>query len=278
MFEKQCKKVYDQVRRFYKKRFSPLVIVYSMGKVGSSTVAKTLKQSFPRYDVCHVHFLSSHWVDEVLPHTNHKHNIDRGKRTRKMIEEAKKLRRPIKVVTLVRDPISREISNFFENTFEYIEASLEDLSKDEVLKSFSSKAKFDFPKIWFDEEFREYLGVDIYQHHFDSKKGYAVIRDEGWEILVMKLERLNDTYVSAFKELFGREVSDLSICNEARNKNNVSGAVDYLKDNYRIDCETINKLRSSNYFQHFYSVEEIEKSISKWSKVEVHEKDYRFRP
>lgn len=96
----------------------PPVLIYQMGKVGSSTVHSSLNQlGIPSYQV---HLLSSNTISQTeeyyrrLPHAVMPGHLRTSKYLSEHIDKTRgKIR--WKVVTLVREPVSRAISNCYEN-------------------------------------------------------------------------------------------------------------------------------------------------------------------
>ena len=64
----------------YLKQKNKVFLIYTMGKVGSTSVYNSLKKQLPFAKVFHVHFLSDFYLNEVLPKTNHTWNIDNGRK------------------------------------------------------------------------------------------------------------------------------------------------------------------------------------------------------
>jgi hypothetical protein len=90
-----------------------------MGKVGSMSVYKSLKDNVDTNHVLHLHSLSPEHMDESLK-IKKKHGIYVyeypiyfAKATRNMLNNYRG--HPIKVISLIRDPIARMISDFFQN-------------------------------------------------------------------------------------------------------------------------------------------------------------------
>lgn len=97
---------------------TPPVIIISFGKVGSSSVYNTLKKTIP-YPVFHVHQISKEGItNSYIEHLNSDRksiplHLIISKILRKKLN---KYNGPIYLITIVREPISRTISAFFQNT------------------------------------------------------------------------------------------------------------------------------------------------------------------
>ena len=169
----------DRLLYFFKKNFyvlfnrkeylllnNNIFIAYTMGKVGSITIEKAISQKVFYNKVFHVHFLSQPGLKA------HKefNKTDSGYKLAARFEAEWKnnKHKRLKVITLVREPVSRDISDLFENYYRYIPEQKETgIILDKMLDQFK---KFDHPYAleWFDKELKTYLGVDIYAYDFNK--------------------------------------------------------------------------------------------------------------
>ena len=89
------------------------VLVYQMGKVGSSTVSASLRSAGIKN--LHVHFIGEHWSKAIQHHRTGENTLPQhlylGRVLRYWLNVTT---RPIKVITLVRDPVARKISSVFQ--------------------------------------------------------------------------------------------------------------------------------------------------------------------
>jgi hypothetical protein len=69
----------------------------------------------------------------------------------------------------------------------------------ELVNVFMKKYDHDRPLMYFDLEFKGVLGVDIYAFEFPPSQGYYIIDDKNADILILKLEHLNDCTTKAFR-------------------------------------------------------------------------------
>ncbi len=242
----------------------PYIVVYSMGKVGSSTVYATLKKHFLSTDVDHVHFLSDSYLKEKLPGSNHTHHIDHGFEVRDKINAAIKAGRPVKLISIVREPIKREISNFFQNSFDFIQGELSDYSNEALFLEFEKKVNFNYILNWFDEEFKPFTTIDIYTQPFDHDKGFTVIRDANFEVLLLRLEDLNRIFSKAFETFLEKKITSLEMANESQKKKGVADSLRFIKNKFRLQKEMVDTVYASKYMTHFYRDDEIEHFEEKW--------------
>lgn len=175
-----------------------------MGKVGSSTIYHAIKRNKPYSSVFHIHFLSDNWLKGILPSlTKHfQKNISLGEEILEEIERNPDKR--LKVITLSREPVSLAISDLFEN-WEQHYTDIESVSNEE-LKNHIEQVDHEYSLNWFDSEFFNYLGIDLYNLPFDREKGYEIYNFEKLDILCIKLESLNQVSAKAFREFIDIEI------------------------------------------------------------------------
>ena len=255
--------IYQTKKRFYKifKKDQNIYLIYSMGKVGSSAIYNSIKKQIPYADVFHVHFLSDNWLKKILPTLDSVFhvNIKIGNKINSYLK--KNPNRKIKIITLTREPIIREVSNIFEN-WKHLYQNIEKVDKLE-LKRRLDENDFDFTLNWFDTEFKEFLGFDIYDYKFDKESGYDIYEYNSMEILCIKQEDLREVGEKALKEFIGKNIL-LKDANKTANKKG-NNLYSFLKNNYKTSNERLNTLYSSKYIKHFYSEDELSVFKKKWN-------------
>ena len=97
----------------------PPVLIYQMGKVGSSTVKQSLLKTAIKNPLFYVHYLSWKSIHSVENYFANKSmappsHIQYSKIVRQLIDLYKGQIR-FKIVSLVRDPVARNISSTFQN-------------------------------------------------------------------------------------------------------------------------------------------------------------------
>lgn len=255
----------------------PPVVVYSMGKVASRAVHATLSKAHLPNPVFHVHYLSVPHIEEV--ELVAKNSGWRGSRTGMV--EGKSLRRlgdltwgrsRWKVVSLVREPVAREISDLFQNLHHF--PHLVNLTEDALVSGAISElqnalANFDedndYAATWFDREVKDVFGFDVYDAAFDPAIGYAIYQAQHADILILRLEDLSDCASDAFRQFLGIKDFKLLKVNEGLQKS--------YKDAYQLVLERIsfsehvlNRVYNTRYARHFYTSEELAAFKQRWMK------------
>lgn len=269
-------KVFDSVSRtYFQYKFSretpsnkPPVVIYQMGKVGSSTLLASLNETQHDYPVFHIHNMS-----------------------RQFLESSKQSNRPIKsrhywesyylkkqleshpdskwkVITIVREPVGRNISAFFQNInwlFPNLNARLAsgELTLDDVIEGFFSTYNHDVPLTWFDEQLNAELGVDVFSRPFDFEQGFTLFERDGIEVLVLRLEDFNTHAADAIKQFLGLESFVLTKRNDGGLKS-YRDVYDEFRKRVRFPVSYLDRMYDSKYAQHFYRNEELKAFRRNW--------------
>ena len=280
---------------------NPPILVYQMGKVGSTSVVHSLRNSGLMNPVYHTHQLSYEGIDKnieinrerLFQNRNNKKLDDHTrvytelfvKYVIRKLKNDRLLRKKIdknfdsinwKIITLVRDPVMREISNFFFTFHKHPEivGKKEQLLNEtslRVLKDDLNKrlgGGEDWSLTWFDRELKKVFGVDMYRFPFDHENGYTLIHSKNISILVIKLEELGRCFSGAIFELLNKENLNLTNSNVA-GKKFYYNTYRYVLENLTLDSHFCKKIYSSKYARHFYTNDELKIFMRKWSGRQV---------
>ena len=218
------------------------ILVYQVGKVGSMSVyTSLLSRNMP---AIHTHQIWDSPAKALLARADHK---------------------TTKIITMVREPIGRHLAEYMENMddgFLDCEAQMDlcqNIIDRFVLYQKTADTEFD----WFDQEIRRFTGIDIFDYPFDRVKGYGLIRQGEWEILVLKTEKLSDN-----EKVIGEFAG---IPNFKLKNDNVAGKKPYrylyanLKHDLKISREIVEYYYTDNErMDHFYTEEEKQVMRRKW--------------
>jgi len=199
-------------------------------------------------------------------------------------------RKPAKVISMVRSPIDNMLSTFAREYYgEQASGHAESIRKpspkeisDDFRQNYLDSNRYQHPLTWFETEFRQTLGIDIYQHPFDKQRRFARFREEAYDVLVLGTElddEVKSQLVSDFVGIANFEISDASLASQtsASNKQNrlppgkpgkhTAYAEKYqtLKQQVQIPMEYLDAIVDSCYVQHFFSEEDREAIRLKYS-------------
>jgi hypothetical protein len=291
----RCKRIFSL---FYRSLIGQHpVAVYQMGKVGSTTIYETIRQ-LNKNPVFHVHFLTKTEVERIyrrhliLLRLEQMYKATQINKEFSHITQSKAISDLVNtgwglkwnIITAVRDPLECKLSHLFNSSFTYItnpQVFHKDLfdengkvDKERAL-AFTSKwinefnPETDYVCNWIDNEFKNYLGIDLYNYPFDQAKGYQIIHHKGNMILVLQMEAINSCLIRAIKEMKITS-TDIKIktANENLNKE-FSEIYRYVKDNLVVSEEVLKKIYATKYVNHFYSSEFIRHKIDHWKEKKV---------
>ena len=220
-----------------KTRKSIPVLVYQMGKVGSKSVHVALLKQYDGF-VGHAHSLS----------LNHK-RLD----IRLVYQWAVLDKKPLNIISLTREPISRNISAFFQN-FERdtgVAFKNADFSLAELKDIFLANYRHEVPLLWFDWCIKEVFFIDVFDQPF-PKEGIARYQKNNIRLLVMRSEISDEEKSTALGDFLG--INDFRL----PNRENIGAYKEYqtayknFKSSISLPADYIDWMRNSKYFKHFY--------------------------
>ncbi len=270
------------------------ILVYQMGKVGSSAVRNALFRSQSKETslvlMSHEFYpVRSRDPDSLVIEPEYRsdiqYEIDHARRTFSGRTTRQKLRqllreifysemiyrnvirrnKPAKVITLVRDPIANNISMFFEVFNQYTDSQrdLASYELDELAELFLQRYIHSRPLTWLDVELKRTLGIDVYKHELPKEKGYTVIEHGVLQLLILKCEIPDSTKEEAIARFVG--IDDFKML-----KSNVAADKVYAEQ-YKLFKETIrfpdaylDRMYNSKFARHFYSESELSRFREKW--------------
>ncbi len=245
------------------------VLVYSAGKVGTSSLAAVLGASL-EVPVVHCHRIATKRTQMFL-----------GREPIRPFQSAaavrgdyirKRLQRDTAgswdIVCGVRDPVACAVSGLFQVSGRYglFDEALpgpqlvRDVA-DLVAQMFDrGEAKLD----WFDVELRATTGIDVYSEPFPHDVGFRIYEQGRFRVLLIRFEDLKSVAPFALSNFFDVEIPELP-------QTNVGGAKVY-GDLYRtvlaeaqLPDELLDMVYRSKWATHFYTPTEIEAFRRGWS-------------
>jgi hypothetical protein len=199
----------------------------------------------------------------------------------------------LQAITLVRDPIARNISSFFQHIqvepqhdgndwrvfsplygFEMAVKSDEsgapapgERHVNTLIDVFLSREEHDLPMRWMESELKAQLGIDVYAGEFRTSKGYAIYQSERAELLLFRLRDLNRCATEAFYEFMGLEQFSLINANIAEQKDYTS-VYRAFKNAITFSESYLDRMYNSDFCKHFYSDQELEQLRAQWTRAD----------
>ncbi len=230
------------------------IVVYTMAKVASSSV----RVSLYRHNIGPVF-----WAHQMLPANVEEMRVRRQERNLRpffrpfpsyLYKNYVQKDQPMRFVTLVRDPVARNLSIFFQAYEYHAGANYKDseLSVDELIDRFFDGLLHELPLEWFDKEFKATTGIDVYSYPFDHEKGYTIIKEGRFDLLILKVETSDEAKASGLGEFF--EIPDFTLYHHNIGDNKeYADTYKKFKNRLELPTEYINHMYQSKYIQHFYT-------------------------
>lgn len=293
--ERTVNKFYWTAKRQYKNelrcadnaRSALPILVYTMGKVGSTSITRALEENPEGVSVYHVHFLTGYRLEQLEQARRRFFRSPYHRRITKTWEAqyvADLIRqnagkRKFKVISLVRDPVARNIADYFQHLdltdignnrfqarsywydFEYtFDADDVSVVIDRFFRHFDHVTSLEF----FDAEMKAVFREDIYANPFPRDKGYAIFSNDLADILVLRLESLKECAVPALEEFLNLHDVTIRSSNVGEQKQ-YSRLYTAFKEQIKFPGDYLDRIYGSRMARHFYSDKELEKFRRKWS-------------
>ena len=258
----------------FNNKLSP-ILIYQMGKVGSSTIRASLFHLNIQNPIFYVHYLSWSSIHSVKQYFLNKSldipfHIKLGKALRQAIDQYLGQIR-FKIITLVRDPVARNISSTFQNIHLGL-PHIEQVEKEKAVNDINNYLLNNFQRFdektdqicsWFDKEIKDVFQFDVFSAPFDTINGYKIFSSSYSDILIMRLEDLAACCQKAMYDFLGIENFVLIDKNKGEKK--------WYADLYNQSLNTIkipefylDQIYNSRFAKHFYTSEELQTFKMKW--------------
>jgi hypothetical protein len=241
------------------------IIVYQMGRVGSGSVAQSLR-ALGEY-VFHIHVIDT--VDNIKQPsrgTEAKQQF-RRKQAQWAYKHIIKSGRKVKIITLVRDPLAVNISWFFLrlDTHTGVKDAHKNLSLAEIQEMYIAYASRRPKRIlnWFENQLNPALGINVYNHSFPTNKGYTSIQKGNQDVLIMRLEMddaIKETCIAEFLGINGFKLQRKHVGEEQE----YAEMYRAFKKSAIIPEDVLDMFYNSKLAQHFYTPTEVEQFREKW--------------
>jgi hypothetical protein len=259
------------------RRREPPIVVFSMGKTGSTAIARAvhdatgdrvfqifrlererLAQAERRYRVNNRAAKRRGREPGALPFPGALHLWE----SEYLLRNPPTAAAPWTVITSVREPIGQAVSAFFhgrglhgDRQAESIEALTASLVSEDWIRQ---------PLRWFEREFAPALGLDVFEHRFDPECGYGVIETPAVRVMLVRQESL-----AAVPDALGRFLGlegalPVPRRNEATAKGYASAYDDFLAA-VRLSATVRDLAYESRYARHFYADSELARLHERWA-------------
>jgi hypothetical protein len=251
------------------------ILVYQMAKVGSQTVVRTLESIGLGRPVHHIHYLTAAgtrygFTRHLRARRKIPYNLLLGRALGEKIRQSEGPETTI--ITLVRDPIARELSAVFQVPF-FIDGSLRTdagFDSGRVLECLAGRLRRDGAcrgaEEWFHEELKEMFDIDVLAAPFSRHSGYAIYRSRSARVLLLRMEDLDRVLGPALADFLNLpEPPKVVRANER--KATVDGeAYQRVLDQFRLPRAVVDEIYSGRFVRHFYPTELIDQFTERWTR------------
>lgn len=235
-------------------------VVYTMGKVASSSVSTAIiAAGLPCHDI--------HSLDAEYLKKSAKEYLDRGQyppphicvsmahRDRLMVKPKRCL-----YISLVRDPIARNLSAFFQNLHEQKAEIRDETDARRMFAKFQETYFHSVPLSWLDREFGKQVGIDVYADSFDHAARYCHIKRSN--TVIFRTDCPDETKSAVLSKALGQRI-EVKRENDSNNKE-YNEIYSNVKLAATFSAGFVDKMYSSKYARHFWSAAEREVMAAKW--------------
>jgi len=251
------------------------VLVYQMGKVGSASVTRALEAA--AQPALHVHTLAAGEIARVgALHrsasgrfgTGYTWYVGRavGERLR-----ARGAATPLAVITLVRDPIAREVSALFQSPALHAPGLVDARGRFDVARvlayleaSLQSADACRYVFEWFAREIQPVLGIDVLAAPFDREHGYAILESARARLLVLRTEDLDRNLAPALRELIGLELPPAPPHANLRSEGEGGEAYREVLQRLRVPRGAAEHIYAHPFVRHFYTDSMVAGFLARW--------------
>jgi len=234
-------------------------IVYSDGHAGTASLHYSLlEQGFrPAF---HLHMLCPENI-KTIPHYPRNVPLIYYKA---LVEK----KRQMKIISMVRNPVDRNVSGFFRGLGQSGLYSKKMTVKKAVEEFTEYYEDYEPRDDWFSTEMEPALGIDVYSQPFPAEKGYLHIRKDNIDLLILRLELDNSARESILCDFLP---ADSFSWNRLRNSAKSSIYFPLYKkfrEQAVLPEDLLKKFISIRYARHFYTDTELEQSIRFWTRTD----------
>lgn len=229
-------------------------VIYTMGKVASRSIALALQATGRRFHDIHtldqefLAWLARDRLDKGMPIDVHVCSAI-GWRN-EIVDTGRCL-----YISLVRDPIERNVAAAFQNIDTETLGSPDDLLKAVMAYSHS------LPAVWFDREFRKQLGINVFRTPFDKVNRY--VRTE--QFLIMRTDLDDEAKSRVLEAATGIFPIEVGRRNVGANKKRYHGVYEGVRGNLRFPAEFVDSIYETPFARHFWTTEELDRFRVRWT-------------
>lgn len=259
------------------KASGPPVVVFSMGKTGSTAVARAVHDAtgtrvFQVFRLDGERLAAAEQRYRVRNRAARRRGRDHGAlpfpgalhlwESEYLLRHPPTTSTPWTVITTVREPIGQAVSAYFHGRGLRGPAS-DSPAVESVIAEIVDDGWIRMPLQWFDREFAPALGIDVLDRPFDTDQAYGVIETPTARVLVVRQENL-DVVPDVLGDFLGvGGTVPVPVRNEATTKAYAAAYEDFLA-RARFPARVLDDAYGSRYARHFYADSELARLHERW--------------
>ncbi len=233
-------------------------IVYSDGHAGTTSLhSALLEQQFrPAF---HLHMLCPENI-KTVPHYPRNVPLIYYKA---LVEK----KRPMKIISMVRNPIDRKVSAFFR-ALGQSGLDSQEMTVKEAVKEFTEYYEDYEPQDWFSTEMKPALGIDVYSQPFPVEKGYLNIKKDNIDLLILRLELDNSIRESILCDFLPADSFSWNRMVNSAQSTSYFPLYKKFREKAVLPRDLLQKFISIRYAGHFYTPAELDRSLRFWTRAD----------
>jgi len=243
------------------------ILIYQVGKVGSSAIYSSIKKNMTNLPVYQVHNIAG--AQELLSQDlqgnvpNVPAHFTMGINLNSSIHKEPDI--PWKIIIGIREPIARWVSDVFENIhtrYKFLKNADNTVNIEKTIQYIKDTLNEEPQEKWFDDEFLNTFGIDLTKKPFEGNS--QIIHQGKLEILIYKFENMRTYLPEAIGTFLNIENFKLENANETSAKSTAQ-AYKTVKEQLKFDTLFLDTFYKKRVVSHFYTQEEIAKFKKQWS-------------
>lgn len=243
------------------------ILVYQMAKVGSTSMCKSLRAS--GLSPLHIHFLTRKKLRRLFEH----HERTPPPPVHLFVSQLlrpylKRTSHRLKVITLVRDPVTRYVSGQFQSPERsgMVGLGVEEATRT-IVRRLSEPDAMEYTFGWFNRELKATFGADVMAAPFHRKQGFGRCRGPRVDVLVLKLEKLSELLPTIVSSFVGTSLQEVraNVGSEKKNGDLYSA----VRARLQLPESTLRAIYDSHWVRHFYTLQEVRAFKAKWGSSPV---------
>jgi hypothetical protein len=172
------------------------------------------------------------------------------------------------VITLVRDPVARCVSEFFDLLDQTIPCWEDRFAAGNLKAGYLVDRLPYYPGnetvfTWFDDQMRSVFGVDVFEDECEVKEGYRVYTTGKRPVLLIRLEDVDWAFAPAIEEFLG--VSGVTLARENVADDRPGAALYRELQSTPLPEDYVDRMYRSAVARCFYSEEELSRFKLRWT-------------